>query len=154
MRERDIGNGIQSWGLVRLREISHLGKVIETLEVWAVASSCCYHTLSRSLSWRVGVLKDLGGRFLSSETFPVASIYIGTHFRSGTLVEEYRSDDEKHVLQCNHPLTIEKYAFTAKAHCCLNHNMFETGGNTNIPLHIFHRRYGVDMDIFSPYEYH
>ncbi|GFW88316.1 hypothetical protein TNCV_820721 [Trichonephila clavipes] len=31
----------------------------------------------------------------------------------------------------------EKYVSTAKAHCCVDHNMFETekGGNTNIPLH-------------------
>ncbi|GFW82879.1 hypothetical protein TNCV_3494491 [Trichonephila clavipes] len=55
-------------------------------------------------------------------------------------MEEYRSDDERHVeLQSSTDL-LEKYASTAKVCCCLDHNMFETETvrNTSIPLHPFH----------------
>ncbi|GFW48618.1 hypothetical protein TNCV_4241991 [Trichonephila clavipes] len=81
------------------REISHSGKAahttpMETLELWAVAPSCCQHTLSISLSWRAGL-------FPSLEIFPVARRHPSTlkHIfdQMHDLVKEYRNDDEKHV---------------------------------------------------------
>ncbi|GFW73460.1 hypothetical protein TNCV_2801241 [Trichonephila clavipes] len=99
---------------------------METL-VWAVASSSCNYTLRRSLSCKAGkknclifdthrselrhvnslhissCFKGLRRSFAFFRTCLVdlnASIFIKTHFQSRTgLVEEYQSDDERHVAQ-------------------------------------------------------
>ncbi|GFX31035.1 hypothetical protein TNCV_2025381 [Trichonephila clavipes] len=95
-----------------------------------------------------GVLTIFGGPVLSSKTFLIfrkAFIHIKTPFHKveHDFVEGYRNVDESHVAPT------DRSTSTAKARCCLDHNMFETETSraTNIPLHPFHRTPPVSTNI-------